>query len=359
MKRLFVSENNSIKDTLKKLDKTAEKTLFVVDTNNVLLGTITDGDIRRHIIRTGSLEGTIRNLYNKNPIKIYNSEKWDKEYIKQLFLKNRIEVIPIINNKGQVIDYLTWTQFFSEKGNLSLFKEQLNVPVVIMAGGKGTRLAPVTDVIPKPLVPVGKKTMIEHIIDEFRKYGIKKFYITLNYKGKLIEAYFNSIEKDYDVKFIWEKEFLGTAGSLKFLDGEISENFIVSNCDIIVRANFYELFNFHLKKNSFLTSVTAIQHFRIPYGVVNTGKNGIIREIKEKPEITFQVNTGVYILNKKVLEYIPPRMYFDMPDLIGILLEKAKPIYAYPINEGDYIDLGQWEEYKKSMKRLKEVFEDV
>jgi NDP-sugar pyrophosphorylase family protein len=228
-----------------------------------------------------------------------------------------------------------------------------------MAGGKGKRLAPVTDVIPKPLVPVRNKTMIEHIIDVFGKYGVNKFYITLNYKGKLIEAYFNSIERDYDVEFIWEEDFYGTAGSLKLLENKIEDNFIVSNCDILVNTDFYDLINFHIREKSLLTSITAIQHYKIPYGVVNTGKDGIINSIEEKPEYTFQINTGVYVLNRQALEYIPQNNYFDMPELIKQLIEKGKKVLAYPINESNYIDLGQWEEYKKNLGKLEEILKNV
>ncbi len=362
MKDLFINEEATIKEALKKLDKTAEKVLFVVDKNKSLLGTITDGDIRRYIIKTGSLEGYIKEIYNKTPIKICETEKQDKKKIKNIFISKKLNVIPVVNGKNQVIDYLTWAQIFSneeEKRHLYKKSKLLDIPVVIMAGGKGTRLAPFTQVLPKPLIPVGRKTIVEHIIDNFKQFGINRFFLTLNYKGELIKAYFNGIEKDYQIEFVWEEDFLGTAGSLRLLEDKIEGDFIVSNCDILVKANYEEIYAFHKKNDSIFTSITAIQHYKIPYGVVRIKENGKIRNIEEKPEHTFQINTGVYFLNKETLKYIPKNKYLDMPDLIRKMIENNENVFAYPVNEGDYIDIGQWEEYKKNIKKLQIGFEDV
>lgn len=351
-KEIFIHPGAPIKEALKRLDKTAEKTLLVVDRNKRLLGTLTDGDIRRYIIRTGKLIGTIKNIYNKNPIAIRKSNL-SKEKIKKIFLKERIEVLPIVDETGKVVDYMTWDQVFSEQKKFWLHQgRKINVPVVIMAGGRGTRLAPFTYVLPKPLIPVGEKTIVEHIIDGFRAFGVKKFFLTLNYRGEMIEAYFNGIKKDYEIEFIWENDFLGTAGSLKLLEGKIEEDFIVSNCDILIRADFSEILNFHRNNQAAFTSITAIQHYKIPYGVVNVRNGGMIESIEEKPEYTFQINTGVYVLNKSILNFIPENQYFDMPDLIKKLLNKGKKVLAYPVNESDYVDVGQWEDYKRALNKI-------
>ncbi len=357
-KDIFINPNASIKDALKKLDKTAEKTLLVVDDDKHLLGTITDGDIRRFIIKTGKLEGNIKDIFNSNPIKIHIKERYEREKIKKIFLLNKIEVIPVVDDEGQVVEYLTWTQFFSDK-RIAGERGILNIPCVIMAGGKGTRLTPFTQVLPKPLIPVGEKTMVEHIIDNFKKFRISKFFLTLNYKGEVIQSYFNSIKKDYEIEFIWEKKFLGTAGSLKLLEGKISGDFIISNCDVLIKANFKDIYKFHKENNSTFTSVVAIQHYKIPYGIVKTGENGKIEDIREKPEYIFQINTGVYIANERILKYIPEDEYFDMPNLIKKLIENNESVFAYPINESDYIDIGQWEEYRKNLKILQKWIEDV
>lgn len=353
-KDISILPDASIKEALKKLDKTAEKTLFVVDNQNKLLGTITDGDIRRYILKTGTIEGKIEEVYNKNPIKIFKTE-FNIEKVKSIMLKNKIEVIPVLDENNRVVDYYTWQELFSETLQDERKFLSIDIPVVIMAGGKGTRLDPLTKILPKPIIPIGEKTMVEYIIDNFKKFGIKHFCLILNYKGAMIEAYFNSIEKDYQIEFIWEKEFLGTAGGIKLLENKITGDFIVSNCDILVKADFYDVYNYHKDNGSFLTSITSIQHHKIPYGVVNIQNGGEIKNIEEKPEYTFQINTGVYFLNSKIFKYIPLNKYFDMPELIKSLIKDNKKVLAYPVNESDYIDMGQWEEYKMVLKNFLEV----
>jgi len=353
-KDIFIKKSATLVEALKKLDKTAEKTLIVIDDDGHLLGTVTDGDIRRYIIKTGKLEGLVKDFYQKNPLFITKKD-FNQEKVKEIFLKQKIELLPIVDENNVVCDFITWTEIFGEDATKTVSYKKIDVPVVIMAGGKGTRLAPITRILPKPLIPVGEKTMVEHIIDNFRSFGVKKFYFTVNYKGELIEAYFKGIKKDYEVEFIWEKDYLGTAGSLKFLEGKIIGDFIVSNCDVLLKANFSEILEFHKENRALFTSITAIQHYKIPYGVVSIKNGGIISNIIEKPEYTFQVNTGVYILNSKVLKYIPLNSYFDMPDLVKVLLQEGEKVFAYPVNENDYIDMGQWEEYKEAFRKLSEL----
>jgi NDP-sugar pyrophosphorylase family protein len=216
-----------------------------------------------------------------------------------------------------------------------------------MAGGKGERLDPFTRILPKPLIPIGDKPIVEIIIEEFRKQGVERYYLTLNNKSEMIESYFNSIEKDYEIIFIKEKSFLGTAGSLKIIEKKISDLFIVSNCDVIVKADFSDVINFHKNQKSMLTILAPIQHHKIPYGVIEFKKGGQVGAIHEKPEYTFTINAGVYVLCKESLKFIPENTAFDMTSLIDVLLKNEKKIFIYPINEKNYIDIGQWEEYKK------------
>ncbi len=347
---IFIFENETVKDALKKLDITGEKVLLVVDEEKTLLGTLTDGDIRRFILKGKSIETNIIEAYFKNPTYIVENEDINK--IKKIFLEKKIELIPVLNDKKQVINYILWDEIFSNESIKNKFTGNLSIPVVIMAGGKGKRLDPFTKILPKPLIPIGEKTIIEVIIDEFKQYGIKDFYFTLNYKGQMIESYFNSIEKDYNVLSIWEKDFYGTAGSLKLLPINMDENFIVSNCDIIVKANYQNVYDFHIKNESYLTIISSIQNYKIPYGVIEYKEGGDVVKILEKPEYTFPINTGVYVLNKKCLDYIPQNKYFDMPTLIESLIKDNKKVLMYPINEKDYIDIGQWEEYKKAIQIL-------
>ena len=351
-KDVLIKEHATLIEALKKLNKTAEKTLIVVDDSGRLLGTVTDGDIRRHIIKTGSLDGFVKDVYNKNPAVVQESEVLNREKIKKVFLEKKIELLPVVDADNKVVDFLVWTDVFSEKEESWREYKKINVPVVIMAGGKGKRLLPVTKVLPKPLIPVGEKTMIEHVMDTFKKFGVDTFYLTLNYKGELIEAYFRSIKENFNVKFLWEKDYLGTAGSLKFLEGKIEGDFIVSNCDVLLRVDFSKVLEFHRENKAVFTSITAIRYYKIPYGVVKITDGGLISGVIEKPEYTFQINTGVYVLNSRVLSYIPLNSRFDMPDLIKVLLEKKEKVLAYPVNENDYIDMGQWEEYKNALEKM-------
>ncbi|ACO03916.1 MULTISPECIES: sugar phosphate nucleotidyltransferase [Persephonella] len=349
-KDIFIKPENTITEALKKLDRTSEKVLLVTNEKDELIGALTDGDIRRYILRTGKIEGFVKDVYNPNPIFIYEDEI-DETRIKEIMVGKKIELIPVLDRKKHVKTFITWTSFFGKK-EIPYEKIDEDIPVVIMAGGKGTRMRPFTEVLPKPLIPVGNKTAVEYIIDQFKKFGIRRFILTLNYKGELIEAYFNGIEKDYSIDFVWEDDFYGTAGSLKLIQDRINSDFIVSNCDIIVRANMKKVLDFHRKNRAYLTSITSIQHYKIPYGVVNLTDGGKIDHIEEKPEYTFPINTGVYVLNKKALDYIPEKSFYDMPQLIDDLIKDKKDVYAYPVNESDYIDLGQWDEYRKALEKL-------
>ncbi|MCK5504355.1 MAG: NTP transferase domain-containing protein, partial [Thermodesulfovibrionia bacterium] len=230
---------------------------------------------------------------------------------------------------------------------------KIKVPVIVMAGGKGTRLEPFTKILPKPLIPVNDKPILELIIEEFRRQGGKKYYLILNSKGEMIKAYFNGIQKDYELKYVWESDFLGTAGGLRLLKKLESDIFIVTNCDVIVKADYQQVIKLHKKQNASMTILSSIQHHKIPYGVISFREKGSVTDIHEKPEYTLTINTGIYVLNKDILKLIPRNEYFDMTDLIKTLIDNDKKVITYPVNENDYIDIGQWEEYKKAVEKLK------
>lgn len=349
-KNIYIAETESVKEVLKKLDKTAEKVLLVTDSENRLLGTISDGDIRRYLLSGKSLEDNIQKVYYKNPTFAREGE-YSMDDIKKIFLKKKIDLIPVLDEEDRIVDYIVWNQLFSDhvKPNKN---GKIKVPVVIMAGGLGTRLEPFTKILPKPLIPVNDKPIIEHIIDEFKRQGGEKYHLILNSKKEMIKAYLNGIEKDYDLKYVCEKEFLGTAGGLRLLKRLGSDIFIVSNCDVIVKADFNQVISLHKKHNAIMTVLSSIQHHKIPYGVINFGGKGIVTDIIEKPEYTMTINTGVYVLNREALKFIPKDKYFDMTDLIRVLIDSKKKVATYPVNENDYIDIGQWDEYKKAVEKL-------
>lgn len=352
-KDIYIRESETVKDAYKKLDRSAKKVLLVIDGGKRLIGSITDGDIRRYILKGKSLDNDIKEVYNKKPIFIREEDN-SPEAVKALLAVNHIEVLPVLDNENRVVNYITWNELFAVGSPASRRPtKKTDLPVVIMAGGKGSRLEPFNRILPKPLIPVNDKPIVEIIINEFTAQGAKKFYITLNYKGDMVKLYMDSVEKDYEVEYVTEPGYLGTAGSLKLVAGRIAEDFIVSNCDVMVKADFAEVANFHKEKKAALTILSSIQHYKIPYGVINFKDGGDIIDIVEKPEYTFPINTGVCLMNRQALDFIPENKSFDMTDLIGALIKAKKRVVTYPVNESAYIDIGQWEEYKKSLEKLK------
>ncbi len=325
-KKIQINIDASIKEALKKLDDVGEGILFVCDKDDVLIGALTDGDLRRRILKTNNLQESIQNCYNPNP-KFFNKDDYTISEIKKVMSQNRIEAIPLVDKNKKIVNVLFWDNIFGEKNN---HEKKIDLPVVIMAGGEGKRLRPFTMILPKPLIPIGDEPIIKILMDKFNKYNVNHFYITLNYKGDMIKTYLEAVNKDYFIDYIWEEEFLGTAGSLKLLPENIADTFIVSNCDIIINSDYRDLARFHEKNNCKLTVVGSLQNYRVPYGIIDFAKEGRIKEIREKPEIELTINTGVYVLSKSALDYIPDNKFYNMTDLIQDLLDKKENVRVYP-----------------------------
>ncbi len=349
-KDIFLTADSLISQALKKFNSEGEKVLLVTEVKK-LIGVVTDGDIRRAVLAGSSLNDPITRIYNRSPSYIFESD-FEPESVKKLLLDNRIDLVPVVNKAMDVVDFITWDLAFSEDGFPVRKKGQISLPVVIMAGGKGTRLEPVTTIIPKPLIPVGSKTIVEHIMDRFMENGINTFYFTLNYLGEMIKAYIGSVDLKNTLHYIFEDDFYGTAGSLKLGKDQLPDTFIVSNCDIIVETDYSKILAFHQKSNAFLTMVSAFQRHSIPYGVIDFKEEGVVTKIHEKPEKTVVINTGVYVVNLECLDYIPDNKMFHMTHLIEALMEDGKKVCTYPINETEYIDIGQWDEYRKAVKQF-------
>ncbi len=350
-KELLIGHEVSIKNALRALNKTAMKVLFVVDSKQRLLGSLTDGDIRRALLRDIPIENSINGVFNEHPVLLYMGQ-YSEADIKNLFLKRHIELIPVVDKDNRVIDHVAWSDYFGEKKRDEYAGPPLDIPVVIMAGGKGTRLAPFTSVLPKPLIPIGEKTILEIIMGEFQRYGVDSFFFTLNYRGEMIRAYFSGLNEKYPIKYVWEDQFYGTAGSLALVASEIRGTFIVSNCDIIVKANYADVLTFHHKSKADMTIVSSLQQHEIPYGVIEFKAGGEVVKITEKPEYTYPINTGVYILEKDCIDLIPPRTVFHMTHLIDALLKAGKKVVTYPVGAHEYIDIGQWAEYREAVSLL-------
>jgi len=345
---LLLKENNSIREVLRQVERGGKKIVFIVDDNNKLIGAISDGDIRRWILNNGDLSSNLTNVCNYNPK--YIEEDYKINDVKQLMLDCSIELVPIVDKNRRVVGIIEWEDLFQKKRKEEY--TQIDLPVVIMAGGKGTRLDPFTRIFPKLLIPIGDKPIVEIIMDEYAKYGMTKFYLSINHKAKMVKTYFEDFKCDYKINFIEEDKPLGTAGSLKFLEGKIDSPFFISNCDIIIKDDYTKIYDFHKKGDYALTMVASMQHHTIPYGVCEIENGGDLKSITEKPQYDFLVNTGMYLLDPEVLNYIPENEFYHITHLMGKLKKEGLKIGVYPVSEKSYIDVGQWKEYKKAVENF-------
>ena len=351
MKNLLIKPNANVKNALEQLSKTGEKCLVVVDKKNKLLGTISDGDARKAILKGKFYKNKISEFYQKNPI-FLRKENYSLSQARNILIKKRIEIIPIIGESRIVVDVLTFEKVFKKNKNHHK-PGTLSKTVVIMAGGKGTRLEPFTSILPKPLVPINEKPVIEHIIEKFvNNNNNVNFFITLNYKSRVLRAFFQEKRTNYKLSFVEEPKPLGTVGGLSLLEGKIKKPFLVTNCDTIININFDHLMSFHISNRNNLTLVASSKEYIIPYGTCKLNKNGQLRSIIEKPKLDFFVNIGLYVLNPDLIKLIPKKRAYDMPDLIKLVKRKKKRIGVYPIDDKSWIDVGQWSEYHKAIKKL-------
>lgn len=342
-----VRDNYTIRQAIKKIDAGGIGFCVCVDVKNRVIGVITDGDFRRGILNGISLDENITKIVNKKFISIGTIH--DDKDVRNIFNTTVIKHIPVIDD-GKLMDLITEEEYFGIK--IQQKYPKLNLPVLIMAGGKGTRLDPFTRILPKPLIPFGNKAMIEIIMDEYAKFGMKNFYISINHKGKMIRAYLEEHESDYTFQYITEDKPLGTAGAFKYLEGKINASFFVSNCDISIKEDYSKIYKFHQKGNFSLTLVASIQNHIVPYGVCEIEYGGILKKIIEKPQYDFLVNTGMYLVEPSILKLIPQNQKFDITDLINKVHEKRLNVGVYPVSDKSYIDVGQLPEYKKVLNLL-------
>ena len=349
IQNLLIRKDMTVKEVMKRMDETAKKILFVIDDDLKLLGSLTDGDVRRELLKDNELGKKISGLYNRNPI--FVNKGYNFEEVKKIMLDNKIEWVPVVGDLKEVVEILLWEDVFGK--DITLSKKKLNIPVLIMAGGRGARLEPFTKVLPKPLIPIGEKTIIDIIMDKFSHYGINEFYISVSHKAKMIKSYFEEINTKYIIHYLEEKVPLGTIGGLKKLCNDIKNSVLVTNCDIVVDCDYNEVVEFHSRNNYDISLVASVKHFTIPYGVCEIEKEGMLKDIIERPEHVFWVSTGMYILKKQTLDFIPEDQEFHITDLINRVKENGGRIGVFPVNEKSWLDIGQWEEYRKSVRLLR------
>ena len=338
----------SLIEAMKLMDAIKVKTLFVLNGEH-FEGIITLGDIQRAIINNVALKEPVSGILNKNKVYGYQSE--GEASIKEKMRRMRAEVMPILDEKGELVDVWFWGDLFKTSEIVSQ-REKIDLPVVIMAGGKGTRLKPITNVIPKPLVPVGDKTILEVIMDQFEEIGCHKFYMSVNYKADMMRYYLSQLEHQYDIEFFMEDKPLGTIGSVSLLKSKITTPFFVSNCDSINEQDYRDVWDYHVSNHNDMTIVTMVKSFKIPYGVIETGEDGLMTALKEKPEMTFMVNTGVYILNPECIAEIPEGEFFHITQLMEKIKARGGRVGCFPVSEHAWKDMGEWPEYLKMLDVL-------
>lgn len=352
-KKLLIHNNMSIIEALRRLDETAGKALLVVDNEGHLMGTLTDGDVRRYLLDGRSLEDSIIEVYRKNSKYLFESE-YSEAQAKKIFLEYKISLLPIVDKEKRIIGVISWDKIFSEETTKRVRrKKSFNVPIVIMAGGKGTRLDPFTKILPKPLIPIGEKPIIELIMDKFHEYGMEDFYVTLNHRSKMIKAYFEEFKSKYKIKYIDEDKPLGTAGGLKYLQGKVDGAIFVSNSDIIIEEDYEKILKYHVKNKNQITIIASVKNYNIPYGVCEIENGGILRKISEKPNFSFLVNTGMYVIDSSVLSIIPENEFYNVTDLIEDSKAGGGRIGVFPISERSWTDIGEWEKYKEALEHFK------
>ena len=284
----------------------------------------------------------IKKVANYHPISVYTDEDIDYEKIMQ---EKVITALPIIDREQKIVNI-----HFLEKKIEN--KKQLNLPVIIMAGGKGSRLKPFTEILPKPLIPIGGKTITEHIISRFQEYGCTHFDIIVNYKKNLIKSYFQDNENHYDICFVEEPEFWGTAGGLKLIENRYNTSFFITNCDILVQTDYAQVIEYHKQNANLITIVCAKKKVVIPYGTIETDQTGQIISFREKPEFEFITNTGLYLVEPEFIEKIPEQTFIHITNVIQKCIEQGEKVGTYIIDEENWMDMGQLEELNRMKSKL-------
>lgn len=329
----------SLAESMTRINLMKKRILFLVDENNILQGTLTDGDIRRYILSGGKIEDSSLAAANPMPVTARSLEE------AVLLHQEKYVAIPIVNSKFEIIDIY-------EGGEVEKKYSKIGIPVVINAGGRGTRLEPFTKVLPKPLIPVGEFPILELIMKEYQKYACSDFHVIVNYKKELIKAYFADVEDGYKVTWYDENKPLGTGGGLSLLRGKMHETFFFANCDVLFSSDYKKMLDYHRDNQNSITMICAYKNIVLPYGVVELGLNGTIECMREKPTMSYLTNTGMYIVEPDVIGDIETDTPISFPDIIELEMKKGKKVGAFPISEEDWMDMGQLSELEKMRKRL-------
>jgi dTDP-glucose pyrophosphorylase len=351
IKSFFIDGNFTIKQAMDRLTTKGIKILLVVNKDRKLNGTLTDGDIRRGIAKGFDLQKKVSDVMAINFFSISQKDNNRDQKARELMQKHHIEFAPILDESGRVVDIMTWYDALAEDKNVNPAPSIRNNPVVIMAGGKGTRLDPFTKILPKPLIPLGEKPIVEIIMDRFSKKGFNEFKLVVNHKKEMIKLYFKENTLPYKLDLIEESDYLGTVGGLALLKEQLKKTFILTNCDTLLDGDYSDFITWHNDNRNLLTIIGSHKVINVPYGVLQM-EDGNLKEMIEKPNYDLFVNTGSYIMHPEVLEFLETNQRMDIDQLI-IKLQNHDPncVGVFPSWDG-WSDVGQWEEYKNTLKSV-------
>lgn len=338
--KLLIDEKKSILESMQKLDQVGTRCLFVVDKFKKFKGILTDGDLRRYILKFKNFNAKINKIYNKKSFFVFKNKIRGNKKLKLFLTKNKNLIVPVLDKKKKPVDYL--------ENNKSSQKIGFDNLVLVMAGGKGLRMRPFTDILPKPLIPFNKKPVILNIFDQFKKFKFNNFLVSLRSDDKILNNYLNQFESKYRINFLKEKKPLGSGGCLKSIKNQ-TEPFFMVNCDSLIKINPIKLLNFHNEKKSILTIVVCLKSHQIPYGQCEIKSNGFLKSIIEKPNNKILTNVGMYVIDPEISKFLPKLNFFDMDILIKKILTLKKNISIFPIQESDWKDSGSWDNYFKAI----------
>lgn len=347
IQNLIIGSNVSILDAMYRMDRVRRKLLMVAEDGR-LVGLLSIGAIQRALVRGIGPKSPIAGILRKDSIVCRTIDSQEK--IKAEMLLHRAEYMPILDEEGHIADVVFWDDFFGSFEHKRAVVAPYDLPVVVMAGGEGSRLRPLTNILPKPILPIGEKTIVETIMDKFADIGCKRFYVSLNYKADMVERYLNEVNKgQYKLTFFREDRPLGTGGSLSLLKNIINEPFFVTNCDNVLNQDLAEIVESHRSNKNEMTVVAAVRSLKLRYGNLVTGEHEQVVKIEEKPEFVFRVNTGVYILEPHLLREIPENVNYPITDLIETIVGRGGRVGCFPITDGSWWEVGNWEEYRRAI----------
>lgn len=342
MEDILIDENSNIRSAVARLERVRCKVIYVVN-NGKLTASVSDGDVRRFVLQEGDMSLPVRKIASSTPQYL---TRYEKEKIDAVFERTEIYSLPIVNYNQEVVEVVF------RNGRRVRRACTLACPVVMMAGGRGTRLYPYTKILPKALIPVGDIPISERIVNNFVEFGCGQFYFIVNHKKDMIQAYYNSVHKNYQITYIEEAQPLGTGGGLYLLEDRIKQDFFLINCDIIIDADYAEIYNYHQREKNYITMVAAKYRQKVPYGVVVCDGGGQYEAMREKPEMDYLINTGMYVVDHDLLRRMPHGENISFPELVDDSRRRGAKIGVYVVEEDAYMDMGQLEELESMRKKL-------